>query len=70
MKSKLKLYVATTVLAGAVGGATAFAADSQSQIPTSGEKVTGAPFEVKRDWGTFKLADRIAAKVTAGEKIN
>jgi len=25
---------------------------------------------VKRDWGTFKLADRIAAKVTAGEKIN
>ena len=70
MKSKLKLYVATTVLASAVGGATAFAADSQSQIPTSGEKVAGAPFEVKRDWGTFKLADRIAAKVTAGEKIN
>src|SRR5271154_1822059 len=70
MKSKLKLYVATTVLAGAVGGATAFAADSQAQIPASGEKVASAPFEVKRDWGTFKLADRIAAKVKAGEKIN
>ena len=26
--------------------------------------------QVKRDWGTFKLADRIAAKVKAGEKIN
>jgi len=43
---------------------------SESQIPTSGEKVEGAPFEVKRDWGTFKLADRIAAKVKAGEPIN
>ena len=44
--------------------------DSESQIPTTGEKVDGAPFEVKRDWGTFKLADRIAAKVKAGEPIN
>ena len=25
---------------------------------------------MKRDWGTFKLADRIAAKVKAGEPIN
>jgi ABC-type sugar transport system substrate-binding protein len=41
-----------------------------SQIPTTGEKLPGAPFEVKRDWGTFKLADRIAKKVRAGEKIN
>jgi ABC-type sugar transport system substrate-binding protein len=70
MKSKLKLYVATFVLVGAAGGGTAMAQDSQSQIPTSGEKVAGAPFEVKRDWGTFKLADRIAAKVKAGDKIN
>ena len=38
--------------------------------PDIGEKVAGAPFEVKRDWGTFKLADRIAAKVKAGDKIN
>jgi len=36
MKSKLKLYAATIALAGAVGGGTAHAADSQSQIPTSG----------------------------------
>src|ERR1700729_646553 len=57
-------------LVGAVGGSAALAADSQSQIPTSGEKVAGAPFEVKRDWGTFKLADRIAAEVKAGEEIN
>src|SRR5271156_7227146 len=70
MKSNLKLYVATVALLGAASGGMAFAADSQSQIPTSGEKVAGAPFEVKRDWGTFKLADRIAAKVKAGEKIN
>jgi ribose transport system substrate-binding protein len=70
MKLKLKLHVAAIALVGAVGGSAALAADSQSQIPTSGEKVAGAPFEVKRDWGTFKLADRIAAKVKAGEKIN
>ena len=70
MESNLKMCVATIAFAGAVGMATAFAAESQSQIPTSGDKVAGAPFEVKRDWGTFKLADRIAAKVTAGEKIN
>ena len=70
MKSKLKLYVAAFVVAGAAGAGAAIAQDSQSQIPTSGEKVAGAPFEVKRDWGTFKLADRIAAKVKSGEKIN
>src|ERR1700683_344980 len=70
MKANLKLSVATIAIVGAVGGSAALAADSQSQIPTSGEKVAGAPFEVKRDWGTFKLADRIAAKVKAGEKIN
>ena len=51
MKSKLKLYVATIALAGAVGGGTALAADSQSQIPTSGEKVAGAPFEVEARLG-------------------
>jgi ABC-type sugar transport system substrate-binding protein len=70
MKSKLKLYVATIALAGVSGAAVALAADSQSQIPASGEKVAGAPLEVKRDWGAFKLADRIAAKVKAGDKIN
>jgi ABC-type sugar transport system substrate-binding protein len=70
MKSKLKLHVATLVLAGTAGMGIAFAQESQSQIPKSGDKIAGAPFEVKRDWGTFKLADRIAAKVKAGDKIN
>ena len=51
-----------------VGGA--FAQDSASQIPTTGEKADGAPLTVKRDWGTFKLADRIAQKLKAGEPIN
>jgi ABC-type sugar transport system substrate-binding protein len=70
VESKLKLLVTTIAFAGAVGTATAFAAESQSQIPASGDKVAGAPFEVKRDWGTFKLADRVAAKVKAGAKVN
>jgi ABC-type sugar transport system substrate-binding protein len=70
MKTNWKLYGATIATIGALGMATAMAADSQSQIPTSGDKVDGAPLTVKRDWGTFKLADRIAAKVKAGEKIN
>jgi ABC-type sugar transport system substrate-binding protein len=43
---------------------------SESQIPTEGEKVEGAPFEVTRDWGTFKLADRIAEKLKNNEPIN
>lgn len=43
---------------------------SDSQIPKEGEKVEGAPFTVKRDWGTFTLADRIAEKVRAGQPIN
>jgi ABC-type sugar transport system substrate-binding protein len=70
MRMNLELSVATIVVAGAVGWASAWAEDSQSQIPATGEKVAGAPFEAKRDWGSFKLADRIAAKVKAGEKIN
>lgn len=44
--------------------------DSASQIPMAGDKAEGAPLTVTRDWGTFKLADRIAAKVKAGEPIN
>jgi ABC-type sugar transport system substrate-binding protein len=70
MMIDLKLSAATLALTGLVGLSAAFAEDSQSQIPTSGEKVAGAPFEVKRDSGSFKLADRIAAKVKAGAKIN
>jgi len=68
MNGKTKRIVMAIAAMGALGlAAPAFA---QSQIPTEGEKVDGAPLEVKRDWGTFKLADRIAAKVKAGEKIN
>jgi ABC-type sugar transport system substrate-binding protein len=68
MNGKTKRIIRAAIAAGAVGlAAPAFA---QSQIPTEGEKVEGAPFEVTRDWGTFKLADRIAAKVKAGETIN
>ena len=59
------LFAAVGSTAVAMAGAS-LAQDSESQIPTAGEKVEGAPFEVKRDWGTFKLADRIAEKVKAG----
>ena len=47
-------------------------ADSMNvtQIATSGEKVDGAPFTVKRDWGTFTLSAKIADKVKKKEKIN
>jgi ABC-type sugar transport system substrate-binding protein len=43
---------------------------SESQIPTTGDKVEGAPNMVKRDWGEFKLASRIAEKIKKGEPIN
>jgi ribose transport system substrate-binding protein len=69
MKHSFKTAIMAAASIAVIAGA-AWAADSASQIPTSGEKVEGAPFEVKRDWGTFKLADRIAKKVKAGEKIN
>jgi len=64
------LLAAVSCAALSLAGAALAQDSSESQIPKTGEKVEGAPFEVKRDWGTFKLADRIAAKVKAGEKIN
>ena len=70
MRAHLKQSVAAIALVAGVGLAAASAAESQSQIPASGDKVPGAPLEVKRDWGAFKLAERIAAKVKAGGKIN
>ena len=70
MKAKSQVIIITLTLIAAVGATGAWAQSSESQIPTSGEKAAGAPFEVKRDSGTFKLADRIAAKVKAGAKIN
>jgi ribose transport system substrate-binding protein len=70
MTTNWTLSVATGALVSALAMTGALAQSAMSQIPASGEKVAGAPFEVKRDWGTFKLADRIAAKVKAGQKIN
>lgn len=64
----------TSLAAGAAALALGTAAlaqqPSESQIPTSGEKVEGAPYEVKRDWGTFKLADSIAEKIKNNQPIN
>jgi ribose transport system substrate-binding protein len=56
-------------VAALIGGA-ALAQEGVSQIPRSGEKVEGAPFTVERDWGTFTLNERTAAKVRVGEPIN
>ena len=67
MKTALMISAAASVLAFS---GSAFAEDSGTQIPLTGEKVEGAPFTVKRDWGTFTLAERIAAKVKAGEPVN
>ena len=53
----------------AVGGLLALAtgaalADSgASQIPATGQKMEGAPNQVKMPWGTFTLAPRIAEKI-------
>ncbi len=57
---KIIAYGLAAALGTTMLSAIARAQDTESQIPTSGEKVEGAPLEVKRDWGTFKLADRIA----------
>lgn len=65
-----RAVLAATGCAALLAAEAALAQDfKDTQIPTTGEKVEGAPFEVKRDWGTFKLADRIAEKVKKGEKI-
>ena len=69
MKLKARHVPLTAVAALALGLTAAVRAD-ESQIPATGEKVAGAPLMVSRDWGTFKLADRIARKVRAGESIN
>jgi ABC-type sugar transport system substrate-binding protein len=41
-----------------------------SQIPQTGDKPAGAPFEFATSGGSFKLNPRIAAKIKAHEKIN
>jgi ribose transport system substrate-binding protein len=73
MKAAVKPWVGVSFACGALALTAAVALaqqPSESQIPTSGEKVEGAPFQVKRDWGEFKLADRIAEKIKKGEPIN
>ena len=72
MKLSLKRLLVAAVGVGSlvVAGQNFAQAQSEVQIPTTGEKVAGAPNTVKRDWGTFTLADRIAKKVAAGETIN
>jgi ribose transport system substrate-binding protein len=54
----------------ALATSTALADNNASQIPASGQKMEGAPNEVKMPWGTFKLAPRIAEKIAKHEKIN
>jgi ABC-type sugar transport system substrate-binding protein len=66
---KIIKYGLTAAFGCSMLTAIAHAQESASQIPATGEKVEGAPFEVKRDWGTFKLADRIADKIKKGEPI-
>ncbi len=69
------VHTRNRILLAALGGlliavAPAIAQDTSSQIPLTGPKADGAPFTVVRDWGTFKLADRVAEKVKKGEPIN
>ena len=72
MKKQLVAALGAAVLAATGLWATGAWAEeaSVSQIPTSGEKVEGAPQSVKRDWGTFTLNPRIAEKIKNHEKIN
>ncbi len=70
MTTGTKMMRAGLIGAALFGAGLSALAQEQSQISSSGEKVDGAPFEVKRDWGTFKLADSIADKVRKGAKLN
>ena len=69
-RKSLQRVLLGTAAVLALGTAAQAQSNKDTQIPMTGEKVEGAPFEVKRDWGTFKLADRIAEKVRKGEPIN
>ena len=70
MKESFKYGVIAAVGCTMLSTGLVWAQDNASQIPLTGEKVEGAPLTVTRDWGTFTLADRIAAKIAAGEPIN
>jgi ABC-type sugar transport system substrate-binding protein len=64
------LVAALCSAAGGLVGAVPSWAQTASQIPTTGEKIAGAPFEAKLDWGSFTLKPSIAEKVRNHEKIN
>jgi ribose transport system substrate-binding protein len=70
MFSKMWIVPAALLAGAAITVGAACAQEGVSQIPKSGEKVEGAPFTVEREWGTFTLNERTAAKVRAGEPIN
>ena len=70
MKESFKYGAIAAVSCTMLSTGLVWAQDNASQIPLTGEKVEGAPLTVTRDWGTFTLADRIAAKIAAGEPIN
>jgi ABC-type sugar transport system substrate-binding protein len=69
-KTATRLLGAAGALALLAAAPGAMAAEPDSQIPTTGEKMAGAPGEVQMPWGTFKLAPRIADKIAKKEKIN
>ena len=73
MKKKLIVALSATALGMTAAAGLAkqgWADDSASQIPTTGEKLAGAPDTATLPWGTFTLNPRIAAKVKAHEPIN
>ena len=71
MKKNLMIAIGAAALGIAAPGITTiWADDNPSQIPTSGQKLAGAPQTATLDWGTFTLNPRIAEKVKNHEKIN
>ncbi len=71
MRSMHAKLIGAVSAAALVAAASAWADDMNvTQIPKTGEKVDGAPFMAKRDWGAFKLADRIADKVKKHAEVN
>jgi len=73
LRKKLIVALSATALGMTTAASLAkqgWADDSASQIPTTGEKLAGAPDTATLPWGTFTLNPRIAAKVKAHEPIN
>ena len=71
MKKKLIVALSATALGMTAAAGLAkqgWADDSASQIPTTGEKLAGAPDTATLPWGTFTLNPRIAALSAAGAR--